>query len=71
MANVSIDGENVESYLISTGCSQGGTITLQGNETISSGNYFVVKGDSATYIMTPEDGYVLSDVQNNNFRFRR
>ena len=62
MANVSIDGENVESYLISTGCSQGGTITLQGNETISSGNYFVVKGDSATYIMTPEDGYVLSDV---------
>lgn len=62
LSNISINGEKPNYYMISAGSSTGGRIVCQGNLTLTSGDHAVVEGDSVTYIMRPEDGYVLTDV---------
>ena len=43
-ASVSVNGEKIDSYVITSGSSEGGMISLQENETIASKKYSVVKG---------------------------
>lgn len=62
LSNISINGKKPKYYMIFAGSSTGGRIACQGNLTLTTGEHAVVEGDSVTYVMTPKDGYVLTDV---------
>ena len=62
LVNSSADKQKKTSHMISFESSQGGTVSFCGGEATATGTQSIVEGDSATYVMVPEDGYIVSDV---------
>ena len=61
ISSVTVDEQEKSICEISSGSSAGGTILLQGAQKASSVQK-LLNGEKATYIMQPEEGYVLADV---------
>lgn len=61
VSDITVDGQKKEICEISSSSSKGGAVLIQGAQ-VSSASQKVLTGEKATYIMKPEEGYVLADV---------
>lgn len=60
--NLTINGMRKQSYMIFSSSNEGGTISYVGNQVLSTLAQSVLEGENATYIITPNEGYVLQEL---------
>lgn len=60
--NLTINGMKKQSYMIFSSSNEGGNISYVGNQVISTVAQNVLEGENATYIITPDEGYILQDL---------
>lgn len=61
ISSITVDGQEKEICEISSRSSAGGTVLVQGAQ-VPSASQNVLFGEKATYIIQPEEGYILADV---------
>lgn len=60
--NLTINGIKKQSYMIFSSSNEGGTISYMRNQAISTLAQNVLEGENATYIITPDEGYILQEL---------